>query len=126
MRKGIILSVLALVAGLSAFGSGSTPGPKRFARFVIPVQQQPEFAGMETNVLTFTTWETNGTEHVYSATNTAPVINTNTFTFCDFELFAIDQTNPTNPVFYATSIGAAEWENYPDLKGLNWSSLELQ
>jgi hypothetical protein len=123
-----LLPAAAALIAVTAFAQSGISNPvyKPHARFVIPVQPQPEFTGTQTNVLSFTAWETNGTAHVYSSTNIVSVVNTNTFAFCDFELFAIDQTNPTNPVFYASSISTAEWENYPELKALDWSTLELE
>ncbi len=182
MRTLFAALMIFAVCASAAFGQSSINNPiyKPYARFVIPVQLQPEFtaaatnistntvqaysgsvtnvstntvqalSGWVTNVVSFTT-VSNGLVSVTNMTPTfAPVatittnvsptfaamdlvttnvtsgINTNTFPYCDFELFAIDQSAPGTPVFYASSISTAEWDNYPSLQGKNWSSTVLQ
>lgn len=121
-----LLLFFALSSLCFAQSSMNNPPYTPYARFVIPIEQQPQYSGMDTNITTFSTWDTNGVETVVSVTNTVPLINPETYPYCDFELFAVDQTNPTNPVFYATSIHPEEWGNYPDLKGNSWGTVELQ
>ncbi len=113
----ICILTLIFTSGLCLAQSGIyNPVYKPHARFVIPVVQQPEFSGTVTNISTNTVFEVSGwstnivefttvSNGLVSVTNTAPefaavdlvttntaaAVNTNTFPYADFELFAVDQ-----------------------------------
>ena len=107
--KKVIYSVF-LMTGVALAQSGiSNPPYKPHARFIIPVQQQPEFTGVQTNVLSFTTWETNGTAHAHSSTNLVAAVNTNSFPYADFIMYGIAQdTGTTNAAFSSMDTAFSE------------------
>lgn len=135
MKKSTLCPALVAVFALCVlcFGQSSVNNPayNPYARFVIPVQQRPEFAGSVTNYATNTVYDVSGwatnlqtlasaetVTNIYPQLASVEVVTTNTIAqknpatepVCDFLLLAVKEGPDGKQVVWSFK----SWEDAPE------------